>query len=766
MRPTILCAAAAAVVVSVSAAGPETDGSVAIIERTTDQKPLVHNGLDDDEKVLEALLQDIVGLEALRPGDDGDRFDVDFQGPQGCIACETLLLGLKAAAMKGDDTFVYAVAGLCKRFKVQDDDVCEGSIAREGPIAARALRAMTPGSRTSRLFCVATLGFCSYPPVEADELSFPSPKPPKRPGFSPPPVGRGGGRGSREGPRRPPPLKVVHYSDIHVDPFYVEGTNANCSKPICCRDYSATGRDHKHGVPAPAGRNGDHRCDAPASLEDSMYAAIRRLVPDAAFALFTGDVVDHAVWNTTRAQNTLDIEDAYGRMAAALPLSPVTESPLVVYSTAGNHEADPTNSFPPTGADPGDGDGEGGAGGVQWLYDLLSSAWGQWIGPGAAETRRFGAYSVKHDFGAGNSTDTGVGHSSSSSKKQSSDSSSGSPEPNLRIISLNTNLLYRHNLWLYEEPMQKDPSGQLAWLVGELDAAERAAERVYILGHMPLGSADAFHEASHYLDQIVNRYEATIAALFFGHTHHDEFQISYSDYENRNFTNAVAMSYVAPSLTPTSGHPSFRVYEVDPVTFGVLDVSTYIANMSHPDFHSSEGPTWTKYYSAKEAYGTLVSTATSGRDANGEADDDDGLDRQAVEEEEKMGELTPAFWHNVTEALQRNATALGEYLARKKRGWGGDEKNECAASEECVAAEICRLRGARAQDNCARPSSKLGRLEWRRREEVLGGSDRLAVEVEAGIGKMDEVDECEVSVVRDTLAAVGVVVRARARVVT
>ena len=46
-----------------------------------------------------------------------------------------------------------------------------------------------------------------------------------------------------------------------------------------------------------------------------------------------------------------------------------------------------------------------------------------------------------------------------------------------------------------------------------------------------------------------------------GHTHRDEFQLSYSDYQNRNHTNAVAMSYIASSLTPTSGHPSFRVYD-------------------------------------------------------------------------------------------------------------------------------------------------------------------------------------------------------------
>lgn len=191
---------------------------------------------------------------------------------------------------------------------------------------------------------------------------------------------------------------------------------------------------------------------------------------------------------------------------------------------------------------------------------------------------------------------------------------------------------------------------------------------------------------------------------------------------------------------------------MDPVTFGILDVTTYIANMSDPDFHSSKGPTWTKYYSAKEAYGPLVVASTTDSDEKEVADGE-------------VAELTPAFWHNVTEVLQHNSTAFTEFLARKRRGWhaSGDENddddgdNKCASSEECVSAEICRLRGARSQDNCAHPGSRLGRV---------GLNGRMAgMSIEAwrrdfvAHGMMDQ---CEVSVVRDTLAAVGVVVRALA----
>lgn len=569
----------------------------------------------------------------------------DAQSPVSCLACEAILLQLKLVASKGDGFFVDVMTELCKRSGVEDDDVCAGSIALEGPIIADSLRKISIGSRTSRLACVAFMGLCSYPEVEPYNVSFPSPKP----------------RAERPRPSGLKPLHVVHFSDIHVDPLYVEGAGANCSKPICCRQY--TNGDNPDNVEFPAGPNGEHTCDAPVSLEESMYAAIRKIVPNAAFSIFTGDIVDHAVWDTSQLQNTLGIADAYSRMANA---------GMLVYGTAGNHEASPANSFPPSAA----------RNDSQWLYDLLSSAWSPWIGPRAAEiSKEFGAYSAKL------------------------------PGGNLRVISISTNMYYVHNYWLYEEPMERDPSGQFAWLVEELDAAERAGERVYIIGHMSMGSRDAFHDGSNYFDQIVNRYSNTIAAMFFGHTHFDEFQISYADYSNKSHANALATSYIAPSLTPTSGHPAFRVYAVDPITFGVLDATTYIANMSDPSF--STKPKWTKYYSAKEAYGPLV----------GKGEEGDVIDEQE--------ELTPSFWHKVTEVFERNATAFEEYFERRRRGWA---VGSCEG--ECRSTEICKLRAGRAQDNCMTPGFKLSHAD----------------ESENHFGAALEEEECGGSIVRDILS--------------
>lgn len=157
-----------------------------------------------------------------------------------------------------------------------------------------------------------------------------------------------------------------------------------------------------------------------------------------------------------------------------------------------------------------------------------------------------------------------------------------------------------------------------------------------------------------------------------GHTHKDEFEISYSDYTAQSYSNAVEVSYIAPAMTPTSGMPAFRVYSVDPETFAILDMTTYIADMSAPDYQTA-GPSWSKYYSVKEAYGPLVNPPLT----------------------DSASELTPAFWHNLTEVFASDQTVFNEYLARKSRGY-----NVGSCTGSCATNEICQLRAAQSQYNC------------------------------------------------------------------
>lgn len=165
-----------------------------------------------------------------------------------------------------------------------------------------------------------------------------------------------------------------------------------------------------------------------------MYAAINSLVPDNAFTIFTGDVVEGAVWLVNQTEVTNDINDAFvTRMQSSLGL---------VYPVIGNHDVAPVNSFPPAAVNTTISS--------QWVYNALSSDWTTWIGsPGATTVENnYGAYSIMH----GNTS--------------------------LRIISFNSNFYYKENFWLYENKMEADPSVQLAWLVDQLSAAETSRERV------------------------------------------------------------------------------------------------------------------------------------------------------------------------------------------------------------------------------------------------------------------------------------------------
>ncbi|KAF2231533.1 sphingomyelin phosphodiesterase [Viridothelium virens] len=531
----------------------------------------------------------------------------DIEDATTCSGCESLLLVLQALAHTGNDNFDDVIIGVCEAAGVEDDDLCQGAITLEGPILAHDLREMTVGSRTSQLFCLTLFGLCPWPAVEAYTVDM-TPKP---------------ANATRPAVSGETPIEIVHISDIHVDRFYEVGASYNCTKNICCRPYTAA--DAPGNTSYPAGEYGNVYCDPPVSLEESMYAAVNSLVPNRIFTIFTGDVVEGAVWSVTDTEVGDDLNDAYGLM----------EGLGQVYATVGNHDSCPVNSFPPAAVDTTIT--------TQWAYNNLSTDWESWIGSAAASdvASNFGQYSVL-------------------------DKTTG-----LRIISMNTNFWYKQNFWLFEATMERDPSGALAWLASELEAAESAGERVWLLGHMPLGTTDVFHDQSEYFDQIIQRFDGTISALFFGHTHKDEFEIAYSDYTAQTADTANMVSYIAPALTPTSGNPTFRVYSVDPVTFAILDYSVYYTNISSPTYQN--GPTWELLYSVKDVYGSLLDPPVTDRSA----------------------ELTPAFWHNVTVLFEDDDTVFQQYYARKSRDY---DTSTC--DSDCKTAEICQLRAAQAQYNC------------------------------------------------------------------
>lgn len=77
-------------------------------------------------------------------------------------------------------------------------------------------------------------------------------------------------------------------------------------------------------------------------------------------------------------------------------------------------------------------------------------------------------------------------------------------KPGFRIIALNSNVCYIHNLWLnYDD---EDPYEQLKWLVEQLTEAELNNENVHILSHIPPGEIGCHKQWSNQFRRIVNRW--------------------------------------------------------------------------------------------------------------------------------------------------------------------------------------------------------------------------------------------------------------------
>ncbi|OAD57535.1 Sphingomyelin phosphodiesterase [Eufriesea mexicana] len=143
---------------------------------------------------------------------------------------------------------------------------------------------------------------------------------------------------------------------------------------------------------------------------------------------------------------------------------------------------------------------------------------------------------------------------------------------------------------------------ELQWLVYELQGAEMNNEKVHIIGHIPPGHSDCLKVWSRNYYQIINRYESTITAQFFGHTHYDEFQLFY---DVADLGRAVSIAYVGPSVTPyTDLNPGYRIYYVDgdhpKTTRMVVDHETWVMNLKEANLY--DYPIWHKLYSARQAY--------------------------------------------------------------------------------------------------------------------------------------------------------------------
>lgn len=123
---------------------------------------------------------------------------------------------------------------------------------------------------------------------------------------------------------------------------------------------------------------------------------------------------------------------------------------------------------------------------------------------------------------------------------------------------------------------------------------------MHIIGHIPPGHVDCVAVWSSNFNKIINRYEQTVTAQFYGHTHADEFQLFY-DPEQRN--RATNIAYIGPSVTPYYGlNPTYRIYNVRASDGRVIDHETWFMDLQAANAHPDREPVWQKLYTARDAY--------------------------------------------------------------------------------------------------------------------------------------------------------------------
>ncbi|XP_008120933.2 acid sphingomyelinase-like phosphodiesterase 3b isoform X2 [Anolis carolinensis] len=340
-----------------------------------------------------------------------------------------------------------------------------------------------------------------------------------------------------------------HITDLHLDPQYQVAPD-----PLkVCPSAGAQPVTN-------AGTWGHYLCDAPWSLINSSIYAMKEILPDPDFILWTGDDTPHV------PDEKLGEESVLGIIKKLTNLIKHVFPGTQVYPAMGNHDFHPKNQFPA---------------GENRIYRATAELWQPWLNNHSVQTFRAGAFYSQLL------------------------SSSG---PARRMVVLNTNLYYDNN---NQTISLEDPGGQFQWLEDTLTSAADAREKVYIIGHVPPGFFEKkrgkpwFRE--HFNQQyteIIQKHHGVVVAQFFGHHHTDSFRMFYN-----NAGSPISVMFLAPAVTPWkttlpgvhngANNPGIRLFTYDRNTLQVKDMVTYYLNLTHANLRA---PEWKKEYGLTENF--------------------------------------------------------------------------------------------------------------------------------------------------------------------
>ncbi|CAM5100893.1 unnamed protein product [Eretmochelys imbricata] len=341
-----------------------------------------------------------------------------------------------------------------------------------------------------------------------------------------------------------------HVSDLHLDPTYhITGDHTK----VCSSSKGANASN-----PGPFG---DFFCDSPYQLILSAFKYMKESEQQASFMIWTGDSPPHV---PVEELSTKMVINVIGNMTSTIQSF---FPDLQVFPALGNHDYWPQDQLPVSANE---------------VYSAVANFWKPWLTDEAISTFKKGGFYTQLF------------------------QSSVSPQP-LRIISLNTNLYYSPN---HVTLNITDPANQLVWLESTLEISLQKKEKVYVIGHVPIGYLPFTRNITairgYYNERLVKifrKYSDVIAGQFFGHTHRDSIMILLDEKEN-----PINSLFVAPAVTPVksvvqreSNNPGVRLYQYDPLHYSLLDLWQFYLNLT--DANMKNESNWKLEYILTKTYG-------------------------------------------------------------------------------------------------------------------------------------------------------------------
>ncbi|GME75171.1 unnamed protein product [Ambrosiozyma monospora] len=442
-----------------------------------------------------------------------------------CEKCTTRLTLGKSLALTRPDLIPQIWSEWCIGEGKTSASTCKSTYNRNTVVSsntgtnfANMLTLMDVTSLDAEYYCYyKESGACALPETPDFDISHLWPEKPEKAYVAPEP--------SNE------TFNVLHISDFHIELDYTVGAEANCSLSMCCTPHSQNKLDVPEGynfeealglnddevsglnyydlqqgddgkwtkgewiganksVWEPAYAFGHYECDAPEILINSSLHSIadfqsaNNLTFD--FSIFTGDLVDHDELKYTGYQMTVDSEEIVFRDIKQ------KLQDIPVYAVMGNHDTFPYGEIA--------SEKSGFSNMFDWNAELMAEMWYdfEWLDAEEAQLVR------THYTGFSVTTKRG-----------------------LKVISLNSNCWYMKNHYLYAN-MTRDPDqfGQFEFLIDELVESEANDQRVWIIWHIPVSTSETLPIPAKIWTDIIERFSPyTIAAMFNGHTHRDEFSL-------------------------------------------------------------------------------------------------------------------------------------------------------------------------------------------------------------------------------------------------